>query len=68
MHQQAQGENYTLPRLSGSESDQLLAEAKSEQLKQKCRADFGEAAIRELQRQIESQRIETNYTNSGYEA
>ena len=68
MHQPAQGENHTLARLSESESEQLLAEAKSELLKQECRADCGETHIRELQRQIESQRMESNYTISGNEA
>ena len=66
-HQPAQGENDTLPRPSGSESDQLLGEGKSEILQQECRAEFGDRTSRELQRQIESNRIEIYHTNYGYE-
>ena len=58
------GENKALSKLSGSENasrpvleeqrDHLLAEAKSEVLKQEGRTDFLDCPIRELQRQIHS--------------
>ena len=59
-HRAVQGENEALSRLSESENDtrsileeqrdHLLSEARSEVLKQECRADFLECSIRELQR------------------
>ena len=66
-HRAVQGENEALSRLSESDSDtrlileeqgdQLPSEAKSEVLKQRCRADLLDCSICELQRQIHSSRI-----------
>ena len=76
-HRAVQGENETLSRVSESENDarlvleeqrdQLLSEARSEVLKQECRADFLDCSIRELQRQMHSSRMEVDHTNLGYE-
>ena len=62
-----------LSRFSESESDtrliladqgdHTLSEAKCEILKQECRADRADCAIRELQRQIHSSRLEIDHTN-----
>ena len=72
-HRAVRGENESLSRLSESENDtkfileeqrdQLLSEAKSEVRKQECRADFLDCAIRVLQRQIHSSRMEIDHTN-----
>ena len=69
-HQPVQGKNEALSGLSGSENaarpaleeygDHLLAEAKSEVLKQECRADFLDCPIREFQRQTHSKCLEMN--------
>ena len=66
-HRAVQGENEALSRLSESDSDtrlileeqgdQLPSEAKSEVLKQRCRADLLDCSTCELQRQIHSSRI-----------
>ena len=66
-----------LSRFSESESDtrliladqgdHTLSEAKCEILKQECRADRADCAIRELQRQIHSSRLEIDHTNLGNE-
>ena len=73
----AQGQNEALSRLSESENDtrlileeqrdHLLAEAKSEVLKQECRGDFLDCSLRELQRQCHSSRMDIDHTNLGYE-
>ena len=44
-----------------------LSEAKTEILKQECRADFADRSIRELQRQIQSNHMEIGHPNLGYE-
>ena len=44
-----------------------LAEAKFEVRKQECRADFLDSSVRDLQRQLDSNRLEINCTNQGYE-
>ena len=41
--------------------------AKAEMLKQECRADFADRSIRELQRQIQSNHMEIDRPNLGYE-
>ena len=52
-------ESENVARLALEElRDHLLAEAKSEVLKQECRTDFLGCSIRELQRQIRSNRLE----------
>ena len=76
-HRAVRGENEAPCKLPESEnaarlaleeqSDHLLAEAKSEVLKQECRADFLDCSIRELQRQIHSSRMEIDHTYLGYE-
>ena len=38
--------------------DYMLAEAKSEVRKQECRADFLDSSVRDLQRQLDSNRLE----------
>ena len=44
-----------------------LSEAKAEILNQECRADFADRSIRELQRQIQSNHMEIDHPNLGYE-
>ena len=76
-HQPPTGENEVLSRLSDWESDtrlfleeqrnKLLSEAKSEVLKQECRAETADCAFRERQRQIQSNRMEIDRTDLGYE-
>ena len=67
-HQQVLGNNEPLFRFSDPENsirpfleehkDQKLAEAKSEVRKQVCRADFLDNSVRDLQRQLDSNRVE----------
>ena len=45
----------------------MLSEAKSEVLKQECRAERADCAVRELQRQTQPNRMEIGHTNLGYE-
>ena len=45
----------------------MLAEAKSEVRKQECRADFLDSSVRDLQRQLDSNRMEVYGTNQGYD-
>ena len=45
----------------------LLAEAKSEILKQECEIDLLNTSIREFQRHAHSNRMEMDYVNHGYE-
>ena len=76
-HWAVQGENESLSRLSETENhnrltleeprDHQLSEARSEALKQECRADFLDCSIRELQRQIRSSRMEIDHTTLGCE-
>ena len=47
--------------------DHLLAEAKSEMRNQECRADFLDSSVRDLQRQLDSNRLEIYCTNQTYE-
>ena len=47
--------------------DHMLAEAKSEILKQECKVDSLNTCIRELQRQAHSHRLEMDSANCGYE-
>ena len=47
--------------------DYMLAEAKSEVRKQECRADSLDSSVRDLQRQRDSNRLETYCTNQGFE-
>ena len=65
-HPDTESENAARLALE-AQRDHLLAEAKSEVLKQECRAERAECAIRELQRQIQSNRMEIDHTNLGYE-
>ena len=44
-----------------------FAEAKSEVRKQVCRADFLDNSVRNLQRQLDSTRLEIYSTNQGHE-
>ena len=77
-HQPVRGEDEALSRLSESENAaklalkepkvHLLAEAKSEVLKQECRADFLDCSTRKRQRQIRSSRMEIDHTNLGHGA
>ena len=64
-HRAVKGENESLSELENDtrvileeQRDQLLSEARSEVLKQECRADFLDCSIRELRRQILSSRME----------
>ena len=76
-HRAVRGGIEALSRLSGSEnaarpaleaqSNHLLAEAKSEVLKQECRADFLDCSIREFQKQFNSSRMETDHAKLGCE-
>ena len=45
----------------------MLAEAKSEERKQVCRADFLDNSVRDLQRQLDSTRLEIYSTNQRHE-
>ena len=47
--------------------DYVLAEAKSEERKQECRAQFLDSSVRDLQRQLDSSRMEIYCTNQGDE-
>ena len=77
LHIESSRRKWSLITLSESENDKiliveeqrdhLLSEARSEVLKQECRADFLDCSMRELQRQIHSSRTETDHTNLGYE-
>ena len=50
-----------------SQKERLLAEAKSDILRHEYRADLAENNIRELNRQLESQRMAIGHTITGYE-
>ena len=45
----------------------MLAEAKSGVRKQKCRAYFLDTSVRDLQRQLDSNRLEIYFTNQDFE-
>ena len=71
-HQPVQGKDETLFRFSDPEEaarlvleqrDHLLADAKSEILKQECKVDSLNTSIRELQRQALSNRMEMDCVN-----
>ena len=47
--------------------DYMLAEAKSVVRKQECSADFLDSSVRDLQRQLDSNRLGIHCTNQGYE-
>ena len=47
--------------------DYMLAEAKSEVRKQECRADFLDSSVRDLQRQLDSNRLEIGCASQCYE-
>ena len=47
--------------------DHLFTEAKSEILKQECKVHLLDTTIRELQRQVHSNRLEMDHVNYGYE-
>ena len=74
---QVLGSNEPLCRFSDPEDsmksfleehkDYMLAEAKSEVRKQEWRADVLDSSVRDLQRQLDSNRLEINCTNQGYE-
>ena len=49
------------------QKERKLSEAKSEVLKHECRAGLADSSIRELNRQVESQRKEIGHTVTGYE-
>ena len=71
------GNNEPLFRFSNPETsvksileghrEHMLAEAKSEIMKQECKVDSLNTCIRELQRQAHSQRLELDDVNCGYE-
>ena len=76
-HQQVLGNNELFFRFSNPEEaaksvleeqrDHLLAEAKSEVLKQECKVDTLNTCIREFQRQARSNRLDMDDANYGYE-
>ena len=76
-HQQVQGNNEPLFRFSDPKGatrsfldehkDFLFVEAKSEVRKQKCRADFLDSCVRDLQTQLDSDCWEIFGTNQGCE-
>ena len=53
--------------LLGGNRDYMLAEAKSELMKQECKVDSFNTCIRELQRQVHSQRLELDDAHCRYE-
>ena len=71
------GNNEPLFRFSNLESsiksffeeheDYMLAEATSELRKQECRTDFLDSSVRDLQRQLGSNRLEIGNVNYGYQ-
>ena len=75
-HQPAQGKDETFFRFSDPEEparfvleeqrDHLIAEAKSEILKQECKVDTLNTCIREFQGQVHSNRLEMDSVNDGY--
>ena len=75
--QPVQGKGETFFRFSGQEEaartalegqrDHLLADAKSEILKQECKVDTLNICIREFHRQAHSNRLEMDSVNCGYE-
>ena len=54
-------------RIKKEQGDHTLSEATSEILKQECRAERADCAIRELQRQLHSSRLEIDHTYLGNE-
>ena len=72
-----QRENEALSKLSASENrtrvhleeqeDQLLSVPEAKNLKQECRREFADSNTRELNSQIQSQRMEIDHTNTWYE-
>ena len=76
-HQSVQGIGETFFRFTDPEDaartvleeqrDHLIAEAKSEILKQECKFDTLNNCIREFQRQAHSNRLELDCVNCGYE-
>ena len=60
-------DNFQFRIILEREKEQLLAEAKSEILRHKYRADLAENNICELKRQIDSQAMEIGHTRTGYE-
>ena len=49
------------------QKDHMLSEGKSEVRKQECRADFLDISVRDLQRQLDFNRLETYCTDQGNE-
>ena len=45
----------------------MLSQTKAKTMKQECRSDFAECYIRELKRPTQSNRMEIDHTNLGYE-
>ena len=62
----SESENNTRSILE-EQRDQLLSEATSVVLKQECSAERADCAIRELQRLIQSNSMEIDLTNIGFE-
>ena len=72
-----QRENEALSKLSASENrtrvhleeqeDQLLSVPEAKNLKQECRREFADSNTRELNSQIQSQRMEIDHTNTWFE-
>ena len=60
-------DNDRITMLRDDQKERLLSEARSEVLKHECRADLANSNIRELNRQVESQRMIIGHTLSGYE-
>ena len=76
-HQRVLGNNEPLFTFSNPENsiksfleeheDFMLAEAKSEVRKEECRADFLDSSVRDLQGQLDSNRLEIFCATQGYE-
>ena len=76
-HQPVQGKDESCFRFSDpgeaartvveEQRDHLLAEVKSEILKQECKVDTLNTCIREFQRQAHPNRLEMDHVNHGYE-
>ena len=52
--------------LLDDQKERLLSETKSQIVKHECRIELADNSIRELNRQIETQRVDFDHTATGY--
>ena len=58
--------NDRIRMLLEDQKERFLSEAKSKIVKHECRIELADISIRELNRQIETQRVEIGHTTTGY--